>query len=91
MVTSLVSWRYRHEGHMNKTMNSQKRASSRTQRVPFPSIARMFRVRHLVLYRAFEHQACGIYSLPGSILRVFPFSAHMLVPPATSFVLFDGL
>jgi hypothetical protein len=91
MGTSLVSWRYRHEGHRNKTMNSQKRASSRTQRVPFLNIARMFRVRHLVLYRDFEHQACGIYSLPGSILRVFPFSVHTLFPLVTSFVLFDGL
>ena len=91
MGTSSVSWRYRHEGHMNKTMNSQKRASSRTQRVPFLSIARMFRVRRLVLYRDVEHRVCGIYSLPGNIPRVFPFSAHMLVPPATSFVLFDGL
>jgi hypothetical protein len=75
---------------MNRTMNPPKGVSSRTQTASLLNISRMLQGQHLLLYRDFECHAFGIYNFAGSILRVVPFSAHMLVPSATSLVLFRG-
>jgi hypothetical protein len=84
-VTHLVAWRHRYEENMNKTMNPQKRANSRTWTNCLPGIERMLQGQDLLLYRDPEHRACGIYNLLGSIRQVVPFSASMLLPSQTLF------
>jgi hypothetical protein len=64
---------------MNNTMNPQKGSSTRTRTASVLNIARRLQGQHLLLYRDFEYHACGIYNLSGSIVRVVPFSAHILV------------
>ncbi len=70
---------------MNKTMNPQKRVSSHRRTAFFLNIERMLQGQDLLLYRDPEHRGCGIYNVLGSILRVVPFSAHMLFPSGTPF------